>query len=138
MNKGYISLKGDVGRDPAIAKTVVNGATAKAAVATFATYLKTSVTDCTLNYHSFVDRTDDNEAAPGTSVDVDVLAIFVVKEDAGTIHKYAIPGPQAAIIEVTQNGRRILAATQITFAAALSTLTGLTFTPLQGYIIEKK
>lgn len=138
MDKGYISLKGDMGRDPAVSKTVVNNVIDKAAVATFAAYLKTSVTDCTLNYHSFVDRTDDNEAAPGTAVDVDVLAIFVVKEDAGTIHKYAIPGPQAIIIEDTQQGRRILAATQTSFAAALSTATGLTFTPLQGYVIEKK
>lgn len=138
MDKGIISFKGDQGREPAIAKTTINNAADLAALTTFATYLKTSVSDCTLNFHSFVDRTDDNEAAPGTGVDVDVLAIFVVKESAGTIHRYSIPGPKAVIIEDTPQGRRITAAAQSAFATALSACTGLSFTELQGYVIEKK
>lgn len=139
MDKGVISFKGDKGHPPnQLAKSVFNNITDLDALDTFTTYVTTNVTDCKINYISWCDRDEKNEAAPGTDVNVDRLAIFVLKEAAGTIHKYAIPGPKAAISELLGEGERITAAIQTAFAAALSTATGLTFTPLQGYIFQKK
>lgn len=138
MDKGVLSFLGDKGKDPAVGKSVVNGATDLAAVNTFMTYLTTNVTDCVKNYTSWCDRDDAANPPPGTDVNVDELAIFVVKEDDGSIHKFAIPGPKAAIWTLEDEGRRITQAIQDAFASALSTCTGRTFSAVQGYVIIKK
>lgn len=139
MDKGVISFKGDLGHPPnQLAKTVINNAVGLSELDTFAAYLKASVSDCSLNFISWCDRDEKNEAAPGAEVNVDRIAVFVVKESEGTVHKYGIPGPKSTIIEDTPEGERITAAAQSAFATALSACTGLSFSELQGYIIQKK
>lgn len=143
-NKGIVYLLGDVGMEgEPVRKTRIDGATDLAALNTFGTALvwadPNGFSDCNLSKVSFSTMDDKSAAKPGTSVDVDELAIVITrKTDDGSIHKHSIAGPHSTIFTLESSGKRMTAAKVAEFATALSTVTGDTYVGLYGYKIEKK
>lgn len=136
---GTIKWIGDRGiADNPVAKSKFRSITDKAALATFATWIKTNVTDCNITYYAVSDETRPNESRPGVDANVDVLAVIVVQESTGSVRKHSIPAPMAAIIEAKDQGDRISQTIVDGFATAYGVATGLSFTGLYGYVTQKK
>lgn len=108
-------------------------------IVVFTEFLASTISDAVPYKALMRDVASPAEAAPGAGVNVDVLAVLKVRDDAtGRIKTYSFPGPKAAIFVALPQGDRVTDAVMAQFCTDLGTATGKTYSPVVGYKVQRK
>lgn len=137
---GSCIWKGDLGKPEGHkGKSIIKDVTDKAALLTFITAMKATITDCTVDEYALITARTYGIAPPGTDVNVDLQGVFVIRDDVyNTISRYKVGGLKAANIVKEAAGDRIIPSIVAQFALAVETFSGRSQTGLQGYVIQRK
>ena len=141
--KAILVLQGNQGRpENHQAKTVIRGAIDKASVATFKTFLESTITDCNfVQYAHKATQTSAGTSAPNAGVNVDRQGVFILRNnDSQTYAKFYLGGITDSATEQEQAGEGITPLAGSQFATALNTLlTGVTsYAFTSGYVRQVK
>lgn len=138
-DKGILVWKGDLGSPPThVRRSEVSFPLSQNALGTFFDALLT-YTDCKRQKASIVESNQYGDPAPGADVNVDRWAkIFFRDPTTLGIHSFSLPGIKSSAVEGTNRGERVTLAALSAIVTAINTLTGKSYTPLYGVVMQRR
>ena len=134
-----VQYRGDLGSPPSnFAMSMIEDPTDDAAAAVFLTALEAH-TEANISKRVFLETTSMTATAPGTDVNVDRKAILYFRHPTTLrTHNFTITSIAAADVEeiAGSTGERVKSSAMTAIVADIATLTGVSYTPLYGVVVQ--